>query len=217
MLVRHVQRRHRDVVALGELADVSARERLSLGTAAQHAWTAMRSRRKGNLNLPRIGDSTAEVEAALGVKLVVDDPVRVSDQRGRLMLVLDELHKLIGAHARLVAEREALGEQLDEAQLERVAHEPGVSKQIPPPSEDSLERHGALDVASEVHDLLADGGDEGVRGVFLGKVVARNGEDEVGRLCRSGHAEHRAGEEDPVRLGCGEALELTSRGGVDLR
>lgn len=82
---------------------------------------------------------------------------------------------------------------------------------------DTLERHGALDVAAEVHDLLADGGDEGVRGVFLGKVVARDGKDELGRLGRAGHAEHRAREEHAVRLGRGEALELASCGGVDLR
>jgi len=56
-----------------------------------------------------------------------------------------------------------------------------------------------------------------MRRVLLGEIIARDSEDEVGRLGRAGHAEHGAREEDTVRLGRGKALELAGGSGVDLR
>jgi hypothetical protein len=43
------------------------------------------------------------------------------------MLVLDELDELLGPHAGLVGEGEALGEELDEAQFHGVADESGAA------------------------------------------------------------------------------------------
>lgn len=57
---------------------------------------------------PRISDTTPEVEPALRVEPVLGDPVRIPDKlRGR-MLILNELDELLGAHAGLVGEGEAL-------------------------------------------------------------------------------------------------------------
>lgn len=66
-------------------------------------------------------------ESAGCVKLVVANALSVADERGRDVLVLDQLDELIGASADRVAQRKRLGHELDETQLERVANEPGVS------------------------------------------------------------------------------------------
>jgi hypothetical protein len=80
----------------------------------------------------------------------------------------------------------------------------------------SLECHRTLDVCSEIHNLFADGGDESMGGVFLGKVVPRDGEDQVGALGSSGYTEYRAREEHSVRLGRGETFQCASGRRVNL-
>lgn len=81
---------------------------------------------------------------------------------------------------------------------------------------DLLERHGALNVTAEVHDLFANGRDERMRDVLLGEVVAADSEDKRRCLGRLGDAEDRAGEELAVRLGRCPTLQLARSSGESL-
>lgn len=76
---------------------------------------------------PRISDTTPKIEPALRVEPVLGDPVRIPDELWRRVLVLDELYELLGTHAGLVGEGEALGEKLDEAEFHGVADESGAA------------------------------------------------------------------------------------------
>lgn len=72
-------------------------------------------------------ETTIDREATGSIEFVLRDALRVADQRGRVVLVADQLQEVLGADARLVRQREALREQLDEAKLEGVPGKPGVS------------------------------------------------------------------------------------------
>jgi hypothetical protein len=52
--------------------------------------------------------------------------------------------------------------------------------------------------------------------MFLGVVITRHGEDEVGTFGSFGNSEYGTREENSVRAGRGESFEFTGRGGVDL-
>lgn len=104
VLVGDVDRGHGDIVRVGQLANVVG-----------------------------IRHTACKVEAASGVKLVLGDTLRVAHEGGGSVLVTDELDELVGTDTSLVSEGEALGEELDEAELERVADEPCASAGTPPP------------------------------------------------------------------------------------
>lgn len=113
MLMRHINHRHRDVVTLCELTDVA---KVSSGPFVLSARWAQ--------GLPRVGDASTEVESAFGIEFVVCDSLGISDQGGRLVLLLDELYQFIRSNTRLVAQRETLGQELNETKLQRVPDQP---------------------------------------------------------------------------------------------
>jgi len=90
-----VNRRHGHIVRVGQLPDVAG---------VRHA--------------------ARKVEAAGRVKLVLGNALRVAHKSWGRVLETDELDHLVGSDAGLVGEREALGEELDEAKLEGVSDEP---------------------------------------------------------------------------------------------
>lgn len=78
-------------------------------------------------DVARIRHPALEVEPASRVEPVLADALGVTQQRGRVVLLADELDELVRADTSLVRERECLGEELDESQLEGVAYQPDVS------------------------------------------------------------------------------------------
>jgi hypothetical protein len=52
--------------------------------------------------------------------------------------------------------------------------------------------------------------------MFLGVIITRHGEDEVGTFRSFGDPEYGTREENSVRAGRGESFEFTGGGGVDL-
>ena len=82
------------IVGIGTLL-LSASWRMWLRISDRPSYASCCCHEQSNPDSPRISDAPAKVEPALRVKLVVDDPVRVAYKRRRLMLVLDELYKLV--------------------------------------------------------------------------------------------------------------------------
>lgn len=75
-------------------------------------------------DVPSIIDTPTQVKTTRAIKFVFGNSVSISDQSGALVLELDEFDKLIGSYAGLVTESKAFGEELDEAEFERVTDEP---------------------------------------------------------------------------------------------
>lgn len=67
--------------------------------------------------------------------------------------------------------------------------------------EDSLERHSPFHVTSQIHHFFRYGRYQGVSGVLLGIVIARNGQRDICRFGRFGDAKDWAGEEHSVWFG----------------
>lgn len=179
---------HGDVVVVGQVADV-----LTVGEAAVNG------------------------EASGGVELVLGDALRVADKRGRVVLVADQLEKVLGTDTGLVRQREALRDQFDEAELKRVSSQPDVSCASGRIASYSLEAHSALRVGTEVHDLLADRRAEHVSRDLLGVVVAGHGHRDIGLGGLAGHTEdgsRKVRAESTLRA---FPLNLSSGRGVNLR
>ena len=67
----------------------------------------------------------------------------------------------------------------------------------------SLERHGPLDVTSQIHDLSSNSRNESMSSMFLGVIIARDGQDYIGRFGSSRDTEYGTREEDSVRAASG--------------
>lgn len=148
------------------------------------------------------------------------------------MLVLDQLDQLVGSDAGLVAQGKALREKLDEAEFQGISDQPKGSQywlQIcqSPCREvsrengterrgDSLESHSSLDITTQVHHLPRNGRDERMRRVLLGKVVSRDGQDDVPALCGFRDAKDGTTEEDTVFTRRCEAFKFARGGWEDL-
>lgn len=81
--------------------------------------------------VPSIIDTSTQVKTTRAVKFVFGNSVSVSDQSGTLVLELDEFDELIGSYASLVTKSEALREEFDEAEFERVTDEPDSYQRTP--------------------------------------------------------------------------------------
>lgn len=111
------------IVPSGSNSLVHTHSQFVLASNRPHSHSHSHSLRSAarSADSPRIGDPTPEIEPALAIELILRDPLCVSHQRGRVVLVFNQMNEIVRPDARLVTEGKALGQQLDKAQLERVA------------------------------------------------------------------------------------------------
>lgn len=91
---------------------------------------------------------------------------RTTDERRCGEELVDEFHEQVGSDSRLVRERHALREELDDPEDEKVAIQ--------------LERRRALNVATDINDFPSHRRNEEGRDALLGEIVAGEDPNELG-------------------------------------